>query len=247
MPQLETLSFHKTDKASNKKTGRITVTTTGAQSCSTACRFHPDNGGGCYALSGPLALHWRAVTEGRRGSPWKQHLEALQTLPEGAQLRINQSGDLPANDGRLSLRYLSGLVSAVSHLRAWTYTHQPLTDHNRKALRWANGKAEGYGKEKRGLVVNISTETESDADAAIEQGLPAVLTVSSDEQRNSWRTPAGNVVITCPAQKRDDTNCQNCMLCHNRGRRVVIAFLAHGTQRKRVNRAVTDANDAALS
>lgn len=246
MPQLETLSFHTTKKSSNQKTGPITVTTTGAQSCSTACRFHPDNGGGCYALSGHLALHWRAISEGRRGSPWKQHLEALQALPEGTQLRVNQAGDLPSNDGRLSLRYLSGLVSAVSHLRAWTYTHQPLTDHNRKALRWANGKSQGYGKERRGLIVNISTETESDADAAIDSGMFAVLTVPSDEQRTTWRTPAGNIVSVCPAQKRD-TTCKECMLCHNRGRRVVIAFLAHGTQRKRVDRAVANANAAALS
>jgi hypothetical protein len=230
---LDSLSFHTTKRSGNTKTGPIAVTTTGAQSCPDTCPFKSN---GCYASGGPLALHWAAVTAGRRGSPWREHLAALQALPDGQALRLNQAGDLPATNERLSVRYLRGLRDAVQHLRCWTYSHHPLNRWNLKALQWFNRTGSA--------TINVSTETESAADAAVAQGLPAVLTVDSEETRRHWRTAAGNVVHVCPAQLRD-TTCSDCMLCHKRGRRVIIAFKAHGNARKRVNSALAAAHQEA--
>ena len=87
---------------------------------------------------------------------------------------------------------------------------------------------------REGLRINVSTETEESADRAIASGLPAVLAVSSEETRTVWRTPARNLVKVCPAQLRD-TDCNRCMLCHKRGSKVIIAFLAHGSRKTRAN------------
>ena len=85
----------------------------------------------------------------------------------------------------------------------------------------------------------MSTETEAAADQAIASGLPAVLTVNSEETRNTWHTPAGNVVLVCPAQRRG-IDCATCQLCHTRGKRVIIAFRAHGTGKKKADQAIAN-------
>ena len=59
--------------------------------------------------------------------------------------------------------------------------------------------------------------------------------VPQDTPAKSW-TPAGRVIIVCPAQTREDVTCQSCGLCAIPDRSVIIGFRAHGTRA-----AVTDA------
>jgi hypothetical protein len=223
--------FHLSRVSSNKKTGPIAVTTTSKNSCSVNCGMREV----CYAASGPLALHWAAVSNGSRSSEWRKHLNDLESLPFGSPLRLNQAGDLVASaSGRLSRAFLNGLLAVVKarKLQAWTYTHHDHTvGDNGKLLRRAN---------RQGLRVNVSTETEESADLAIASGLPAVLAVNSEETRTVWRTPARNLVKVCPAQLRD-TDCNRCMLCHKRGSKVIIAFLAHGSRKSRANQQLSHA------
>ena len=221
--------FHLSRVSSNKKTGPIAVTTTSKNSCSASCGMREV----CYAASGPLALHWAAVSNGSRSKQWREHLDDLASLPFGSPLRLNQAGDLVASaSGRLSRAFIDGLLSVVKsrRLQAWTYTHHDHTvGDNGKLLRRAN---------REGLRINVSTETEESADLAIASGLPAVLAVSSEETRKVWRTPDRNLVKVCPAQLRD-TDCNRCMLCHKRGSKVIIAFLAHGSRKSRANQQLT--------
>jgi len=221
--------FHLSRVSSNKKTGPIAVTTTSKNSCPASCGMRS----ACYASTGPLALHWAAVSDGRRSKQWRDHLNDLATLPVGSALRLNQAGDLVAGvTGRLSRAFLSGLVDVDKRrkLQAWTYTHHDHTrGENGALLRRAN---------REGLTVNVSTETEESADRAIASGLPAVLAVNSHEARKVWRTAEGNLVKVCPAQCRD-TDCSRCMLCHRRGSKVIIAFLAHGTRKKAADAMLT--------
>tara|TARA_R100001460_G_scaffold104211_1_gene149782 strand:+ start:1220 stop:1909 length:690 start_codon:yes stop_codon:yes gene_type:complete len=217
--------FHLSRVSSNKKTGPIAVTTTSKNSCPASCGMRDF----CYAASGPLAMHWAAVSDGRRSKGWREHLDDLATLPFCSPLRLNQAGDLVASaKGRLSKAFIDGLLSVVKsrRLQAWSYTHHDHTiGDNGKLLRRAN---------REGLRVNVSTETEASADQAIKAGLPAVLAVSSEETRTTWRTPDRNLVKVCPAQLQD-TDCNRCMLCHKRGSKVIIAFLAHGSRKNRAN------------
>lgn len=229
---LSSLRFHLTPKSGNAKTGPVAVTTSSRATCSPTCPFFQN---GCYADGGPLRFHWDKVSRGERGKPWRDHLADLAALPAGSQLRLNQAGDLPATDGKISRLYARALAAAVRHLKAWTYSHHKLTPSNLQILRFLN---------RQGLTVNCSTESESAADAAVAAGLPAVLTVDSAESRAQWNTAAGNRVIVCPAQQRDGVTCSDCMLCHKRGRRVVVAFLAHGTGKRKAQAALAAAGGA---
>jgi hypothetical protein len=230
---LPSFRAHLTRRSANEKTGAIAVTTNSQNTCSRSCSFHPDNGGGCYAWSGyHLRNHWQKVSTGDRGKPWREHLADLAALPAGEKLRLCQAGDFPATGQNISERYVRALAKAVRHLKAWSYTHHPLNPSNVKLLRLLN---------RQGVTINASTETEAAADAAVAAGLPAVLAVDSEESRAQWNTAAGNRVIVCPAQRRDGVTCSDCMLCQKRGRRVIVAFLAHGTGRKRAQAAIAAA------
>lgn len=177
--------------------------------------------------------HWDAVTRGDRGEPLQRFLANIAALPVGQLWRHNQAGDLPHTAGKISRRFLRGIIAANSGRKGYTYTHHSLTiGENLPLLRQAN---------RQGFTVNVSTESEAAADSAIAAGLPAVLTVPSDETRTTWQTAAGNRVLVCPAQRSDTKTCADCQLCHKRGRRVVIAFLAHGTAKRRAESAIAGA------
>ena len=236
--KLSSLRFHLTRQTSNVKVaGRnpdpsdaVATTISGAQTCY-QCPF---KGNGCYAENFPLSLHFDRVTRGERGVGWREHLADLATLPQGGKLRINVAGDLPHTLGRLSRRYLVALFAVIKSrgLKAWTYTHHdPANGDNAALIRRA---------QKSGLTINVSTETEAAADRAVAAGLPAVLACPSDETRSQWRTPAGNVVLICPAQRRDDAACSTCMLCHQggRGRRVIVGFVSHGASKRKSDAAI---------
>ncbi len=90
---------------------------------------------------------------------------------------------------------------------------------------------------RQGFTVNASTESLSGADHALSLGLPAVTVVRND-QPVPQRTPAGTRVVVCPAQTRSDVACADCQLCSKADRGCVVAFLAHGTQAKKVNAAL---------
>lgn len=228
---LSALRFHLTRVSSNVKTGPIPVSTSSKATCPATCPFM---GNGCYAASGPLALHWQAITRGDRGVPFADFLESIRNLPKGQIWRHNQAGDLPHSAGRISRRFIRGIVAANRGRRGFTYTHHDLSKgENASLIRYAN---------RNGFRVNVSTETESAADHAIATGLPAVLAVPSTETRKAWRTPAGNAVLVCPAQRSDTKTCADCQLCERRGSRVVIAFIAHGTGKRKADLAIAAAH-----
>ena len=214
--------YHLTAKSGNKKTGPIPVSTSSAALCPTTCPFN--NGGGCYASSGPLALHWAKVTAGQRGTDWAAFTASIASLPQGQLWRHNQSGDLldPGTiDGAAALEQLT---AANNGRRGYTYTHHALTPLAIQSIRTANDN---------GFTVNVSCETESAADDAIFLGLPAVLTVDTAPARK-WKTETGNTVVQCPATVDGiTTDCATCQLCHHRKSDVIIAFPVHGTSKRK--------------
>ena len=227
MAKLSDLKFHLTKVSSNIKTGPIPVSTSSRATCSPSCAFF---GNGCYAESGPLAIHWAQVTQGARGLSLRHFMAAIQSLPLGQIWRHNQAGDLPHTAGKISRRFMLALIRANTGRRGYTYTHHRLdVGENLSLIRRAN---------RQGLTVNVSTESESAADRAISAGLPAVMAVPSTETRTTWSTAAGNRVLVCPAQRSDTKTCADCQLCHKRGKRVIIAFIAHGTSKRKADQAI---------
>ena len=231
MATLSDLRFHLSRVSSNVKTGPIPVSTSSRATCPSTCPFN--NGGGCYAANYPMRHHWDAVTRGERGVSVQRFMAAIAALSPGQLWRHNQGGDLPHTAGKISRRFMRAIIRANRGRNGYTYTHHDLKQgENLSLIRSAN---------RHGFTVNVSTETETAADEAIANGLPAVLTVASDETRTTWQTAAGNRVLVCPAQRSDTKTCADWKLWHKRGSRVVIAFLAHGTSKRKAEHSIAAA------
>lgn len=215
-------TYHLVRVSRNRKTGPIPVTTTSANSCPPTCSF---KGNGCYAESGPLAIHWNAVSRGRRGSSFDQLLLEVSTLRRHALWRHNQAGDLTAEEpGVIDARLLTRLALANRGRRGFTYTHYPPTAVNQAAIRDAN---------RLGFTVNLSAETLAQADAYVDLGVAPVVVVLPPDVTKPVRTPAGRQVIVCPAST-GNSDCLNCGICQQRDRVSIVGFPAHGSGASRV-------------
>jgi len=217
--------FHLTLKSGNVKTGPIPVSTSAASTCPDAC---PLKSRGCYASAGgPLALHWRKVSEEGRGDDWQTFVARISALPFGQLFRHNQAGDLPGENNRVDVSMLAQLVDASEGKRGWTYTHKPVVGDgnletcNRAAVRDANA---------RGFTINLSADNLSEADELKDADCGPVVVVLPMGSPLAMTTPAGHKVIVCPAQRPGSAaTCASCGLCQ-RQRSVIVGFLAHGTQ-----------------
>jgi len=214
------MRVHITARSSNVKTGPIPVTTSEQSSCAPSCPFIDK---GCYAKSGPLALHWRKVSEGERGTDWQGLCDFVQSLPAKQLWRMNQAGDLPHLFGDIDYAKMAHLVVANTKRRGFTYTHHKLNPHNLNIIDKCNNG---------GFTVNVSTESISDAVKAHQSGLPAVAVVPTDSVIPSSHN--GVIVTECPAQVRN-TTCSECGLCAQAERQCVVVFRAHGNAKKHVS------------
>ena len=89
--------FQLTPKSSNRKTGPIATIRSSSNTCPSTCPFN--NGGGCYAASGPEAIHWRKLDKSEKPEHqgWiglSDQFRAAKLKP-GTLLRLNTAGDLP--------------------------------------------------------------------------------------------------------------------------------------------------------
>jgi hypothetical protein len=230
------MHYHLTPKSGNMKTGPIQVSTTAAKTCPPACPFN--RGGGCYASGGPLAIHWRKITEGTRGGNLDAFLadldRTLATLPPRQLWRHNQAGDLPGTGNRIAPAALRRIAetNAKHNARGWTYTHKPMTTAtNRRAVAEANAA---------GFTVNLSGNSLSHADELAALNIaPVVAVIPAGFHGKRTKTPAGRAVLICPAQTGNAT-CATCGLCASRDpRRPIIGFLAHGSGARAVSAIAT--------
>lgn len=218
--------FHITRVSSNKKTGPIPVTTTSENSCPESC---PLFGGGCYAKSGPLALHWRKVSDEneKRSINSDEFLDAIRALPRGQLFRHNQAGDLPHDNGYIDESFTRSMVKANRGKRGFTYTHHDIgKPHNLEMLQLCN---------ESGFTVNHSTDNVQAAVRAYNElsGIPVVTLLPMDAP--NVQTVQGVKVVACPAEKSDRVSCANCALCAVSDRDYIIGFRAHGVQKKKAN------------
>lgn len=211
------MQVHLTLKSANAKTGPIPVSTTERDSCPTDCAMRA----GCYAASGPLALHWAAISAGTRGTSWGQFVASIAALPEGQLWRHNQAGDLPQAGGTIDAVKLGQLVAANQGKRGFTYSHH----RDAASLAWIKHANEW------GFTVNLSANDLRDADALADTGAGPVVVVLPSTQTENTTTPAGRKVVVCPATQRDDVSCATCQLCQ-RQRSTIVGFPAHGTKKR---------------
>ena len=219
--------FHFERKSRNSKTGPIPVTTSTAATCPAACPFNHYNAGGCYAAAGPLALHWRRVTDGAAGGTFAELLAAVRSIPAGQLWRHNQAGDLAGVRDTLDVAALDALTAANSGRRGFTYTHKPLRDAaERAAVARANAG---------GFTVNLSANDSAHADRLADLEIGPVVVVMPRDAAENAETPAGRRIVVCPATQRDDVTCATCKLCARADRAVIVGFPAHGVQARRAD------------
>lgn len=220
---------HLTLVSRNVKTGPIPVSTTTAETCPDNCPFKAK---GCYAKGGPLAIHWRKVTEGKAGMEWDSFCESIAKLPKGQLWRMNQAGDLPGENDTLDTIALGQLVQANRGKRGFTYTHKPLDTHNeRLAIKRAN---------EQGFTINLSANNPTHADSLYDLGIGPVVTVLPESQVENSVTPAGRKIVVCPATIRDNVSCATCGLCQKVNRDCIVGFPAHGNGRKAASAIASD-------
>jgi len=217
------MQYHFTAKSQNVKTGPIPTTVTSAATCPDAC---PLKAKGCYAQGGPLAIHWRAVTQGKRGGTLQALCDNIAALPEGTLWRHNVAGDLPGDGDTIHRQDMVALIEANIGRRGFTYTHKPPAHaDNATLIHYANNM---------GFTVNLSANTLAHADtlAALNIGPVVVVQDAIEGTRADTVTPEGRKVATCPATYRDDVTCKSCGLCAVRDRKVIVGFPAHGAAKR---------------
>ena len=211
------MQVHLTLKSANVKTGPIPVSTTERDSCPADCNMRD----ACYAASGPLALHWAAVSNGTRGTDWDTFTQKIAALPVGQLWRHNQAGDLPQANGTIDAGKLVRLIAANMHKRGFTYSHH----RDVESINWIR-HANAWG-----FTVNLSANDLADADMLADHDAGPVVVVLPSTQTTNTTTPAGRTVVICPATQRDDVSCATCQLCQ-RQRSTIVGFPAHGTKKR---------------
>ncbi len=216
-------NVHLTLVSSNRKTGKIPVTTTSAESCPSACPFKKN---GCYADGGPLGMHWLKVTKRQRGENWRLFLGKIAGLPDGQFWRHNQAGDLPGFDNNIDGNLLRQLTKANAGKRGFTYTHKPVLKNakNRQLVQKAN---------KAGFTVNLSANNLREADKLADLNIGPVVCVLPVDHTGNTETPKGRRVVQCPATiDGKDASCESCQLCQKQ-RSAIVGFPAHGASKRK--------------
>ena len=220
-----THTYHFTRTSSNAKTGPIPVTTTSADTCPASC---PLKGNGCYAEYGPLALHWRQVSDGRRGGSRDELCAQVRKLPKRQLWRWAQAGDLPGDTVLLDAAGVEQIMLAQRGKRGFGFTHYDCAlPHNAGVVRAAN---------LEGFTINLSADSLADADAQADLNVGPVACVLPTGTTKPMRTPAGRLVTVCPATVRDDVTCASCGICAVPTRKAIIGFPAHGSGAKKAHR-----------
>jgi hypothetical protein len=218
------MNFHLTPVSSNSKTGPIPVSTSHKDTCPDAC---PLKAKGCYAAGGPSNIHWKAVTEGKRGVDWEQFLLQVKAIRKGSLWRHNQAGDLPGNGSHIDHGSVTQLAMANKGRKGFTYTHyDPNVGTNGATINAAN---------KNGFTINLSGNNIGHADQLKALNIAPVVVILPIDAPNVQISPAGNKVVACPAEKSDKVNCANCGLCALPDRGYIIGFRAHGVSKKTVD------------
>lgn len=206
--------------SSNAKTGNMPVSTSSFKTCPEAC---PLKNSGCYAQQGPLAIHWKKVTENQRGTDFETFCQQISELADGTPWRHNQAGDLQGNGFEIDTIALNNLVTANTGKKGFTYTHyNPEIGNNAQAIKSANNS---------GFTINLSANNLNEADNLLGMNIGPVVTILPLNAEKITITPNGNKVILCPATYNDSVTCKSCLLCQKQ-RKTIVGFPVHGTKKK---------------
>lgn len=211
------MKFSFTRVSTNAKIGPMPAVIAPKQTCPSTCGLR---GAGCYAEHGPLAIHWKRVSEGTHRAllDFEQLCHTIRALPRKIRWRYGTAGDLPPD--------LPALVAANQGREVIAYTHGRDFDAYRAAT-------------AAGFHINLSADSPAQVDE-LPDDLSAVCVVP-EGQRRPMQTPAGRPIAICPATYSDRVSCATCNLCSRpRKHGTVIGFPAHGSRKRMVSARIRE-------
>jgi len=215
-------------RSDNSKTGPIANTYVPiANTCPRTCPFLDR---GCYAQSGPMALHNARLEARARGASALEVAQAeavgVDALPADRPLRLHVVGDARTDAAARVLSDATARYIIRGGQPVFTYTHA-----------WRTVARESWGP----VSVLASCENVPAAKQASERGYAAAVVVKAHPVDGRAYEQDGMKVIPCPEQTRG-ISCSSCRLCFDanklRDRSAVIAFAPHGSKAKRVQEIV---------
>jgi hypothetical protein len=210
-------------ESKNRKLGPIPAVYVTASTCPPSCGMY---NAGCYGEHGLMRHHWREVD--CFGVSWSELCDFVSKLPAEQLWRYGVLGDLPGEGDEIDCRALADLVIASKGTRGFAFTHK------RKNLSYVsqlNRYAVKYDLDT--LTINLSADNLAQADELYEHGpVAVVLPIGAPRRLN---TPAGHLVVQCPATYQDNVTCATCGLCARAGRKSIVGFPAHGLRKREVS------------
>jgi hypothetical protein len=206
-------------KSGNTKTGHMPVSMSEPKTCPSSC---PWKDSGCYAKYHFLGKHWKNVE--KNGNNFQSFCEQVKNnIKDNSIWRHNQCGDLPGISNKINMKELSMLVEANKGKKGFTYTHKPLTQENKKAIKKANDN---------GFTINLSADSLKHADELKQQNIGPVVVILPENAPNKTITPKGNTVVKCLKQQNENKTCLDCQWCQKKDRKFIVGFAAHGVGKK---------------
>ena len=216
------MQFQFIKKSGNAKTGPMPVTYSPRATCGDCCSLKD---GPCYGETGPVSWNWNKLDAALRGNDWDVMIGQIDALPFLTCWRHNVLGDLPHNDQRIDSDKLYDLIDANTGKLGFTYTHHDMgIMHNRNMVRYANDN---------GFTINLSADNLAMADELHALNIGPVAVMVEEDARDSFKTPAGNSVVVCPAAYQDDMTCARCKMCA-RQRETIIGLPVHGARKNQI-------------
>ena len=210
-------NFSFTAVSGNKKTGTMPVTRTDKSSCPLSCGSYA----GCYAKSGPSAIHWNKLNN--EGLTIDGLVSKIDTIERGAIWRMNEAGDLPGINESIDTESMDKIIAVNSKrkLQGFTYTHKK----SMQAIDYVQSA------NKKGFTINVSCDTIDEVKKFHAMGLPCVA-ISDTNKKVSY---IDNIkLVQCPAEYNEKLTCKTCKMCANSVRDYVIRFTPHGTSKKKI-------------
>lgn len=207
------------------------------KTCPSSCAFikTANKSNGCYGDNHGINFHFDAIGI-KKGLSDLELMDNFQLLPKGQKVRLFDVGDIPNKQGVMDYSLLNAfsLIARERNYKIIQFTHNLLNYSNIQIAK------------KLHYVLNFSCETIAQAKKAIENGVNAVLVVSSDTVKVKSRHVDGLNLITCLAQWQDlklskkEITCSTCMLCSKNRveQKNVVVFYSHGVGYKKVDSAL---------
>ena len=216
------------ENSDNAKTGLMSATYTGYQTCSDSCPMKPlITAGGefasspCYASCDLVGLNMRRLTAAAASTPLiqirRQECAGIEALSGDRILRLKVGGDTPDTAYAKALAKSCKTYSSKAGRPAYGYTHS-----------WRKIARAAFGE----ISMLASCDAPADIAKAKSRGYATAIVVSEFPDGAKAFPILGHTAIPCPNQVNDAVQCVDCKLCTNdrmlRERGLTIAFKAHG-------------------